>query len=58
MVIINDKPMISHIMDIYLTNGYSEFVFALGYKGELIKRWVIDQQELNGNIFVDFEKDL
>jgi glucose-1-phosphate cytidylyltransferase len=58
MIIINDKPMIAHIMDIYLTNGYSEFVIALGYKGELIKRWVIDQQDLDGNIFVDFENDL
>jgi len=58
MVMIHNKPMISHIMDIYQASGFYEFIFALGYKGDFIKRWIIDQQDLSGNIFADFEKNI
>jgi len=39
MVEIGGKPILWHIMRIYATHGYKEFVVALGYKGEVIKNY-------------------
>ena len=33
MVEIGGKPILWHIMNIYATHGFTEFVIALGYKG-------------------------
>jgi glucose-1-phosphate cytidylyltransferase len=38
MVEIGGRPMLWHIMKIYTAYGLNEFVIALGYKGEYIKR--------------------
>ena len=37
MVPIGDRPILWHIMKIYATHGYNEFILCLGYKGEMIK---------------------
>jgi glucose-1-phosphate cytidylyltransferase len=37
MVTIGDKPIIWHIMMIYATCGFKDFLIACGYKGEIIK---------------------
>ena len=37
MVEIGGRPVLWHIMKIYASYGFNEFVIALGYKGELIK---------------------
>jgi glucose-1-phosphate cytidylyltransferase len=42
MVEIGGKPMLWHIMNIYASYGYKEFVLALGYKGELIKDYFLN----------------
>jgi glucose-1-phosphate cytidylyltransferase len=42
MVEIGGRPMIWHIMNVYAAFGYKEFVVALGYKGEMIKRYFLD----------------
>jgi len=42
MVEIGGKPMLWHIMNIYATYGFKEFVIALGYKGELIKDYFLN----------------
>lgn len=39
MILIDDQPIIWHIMNICATQGMKEFVIALGYKGEVIKNW-------------------
>ena len=39
MVKIGSKPMISHIIDIYLKYGFDDFIIALGYKGKIIKKY-------------------
>ena len=39
MVPIGNKPMIEHIMNIYVSYGHKEFYIALGYKGEVIKEY-------------------
>ena len=39
MVPIGGKPIIEHIMSIYAKYGHKEFYIALGYKGEIIKKY-------------------
>ncbi len=39
MVMIGGKPMLWHIMKIYASYGYKDFLIACGYKGELIKEY-------------------
>ena len=33
MVKIGNKPILSHIINIYLKHGFKNFILALGYKG-------------------------
>jgi glucose-1-phosphate cytidylyltransferase len=40
MVLLDDKPIIWHLMNIYATQGYDDFIIATGYKGEVIRNWV------------------
>ena len=53
MVEIGGKPMLWHIMKYYAAYGYREFVIALGYKGELIKRWFVDYASLTSDLTVE-----
>ena len=39
MVKLNGKPIIYYIMKHYANYGYKEFFIALGYKGEIIKKY-------------------
>ena len=39
MVEIGEKPILWHIMKIYSSYGYTEFIILLGYKGYLIKEY-------------------
>ena len=39
MIKIGNKPILSHITDIYEKNGFKEFIFALGYKRHVIKKY-------------------
>ena len=52
MVEIGGQPIIWHIMMYYSQFGFDEFVIALGYKGEYIKRWMQEYYTLNGNMTV------
>lgn len=40
MVLIDDKPIIWHLMNIFATQGLTEFIIATGYKGEVISNWI------------------
>jgi glucose-1-phosphate cytidylyltransferase len=52
MVEIGGRPIIWHIMQRYAHYGFNEFVVALGYKGEVIKRYFRDYCALHGNMTV------
>lgn len=39
MVEIGGKPILWHIMNIYASHGFREFVVACGYRGEIIKEY-------------------
>lgn len=40
MVLIDDKPLIWHVMNIYASQGFDDFIIAAGYKAEIIQDWV------------------
>lgn len=39
MVDIGDKPILWHVMKIYSSYGYNDFIICLGYKGYIIKEY-------------------
>jgi glucose-1-phosphate cytidylyltransferase len=53
MVEIGGHPMIWHIAKHFSQFGFKEFIVALGYKGEAIKRFFLDFQSLNGSMTID-----
>jgi glucose-1-phosphate cytidylyltransferase len=50
MVEIGGRPLLWHILKIYYHHGYRDFVIAVGYKGEHIKRWLVEYCSYNGNL--------
>jgi glucose-1-phosphate cytidylyltransferase len=46
MVQIGGKPILWHIMKIYAHYGYKDFIIALGYKGDYIKDYFLNQKYL------------
>jgi glucose-1-phosphate cytidylyltransferase len=55
MVEIGNRPILWHIMKHYAAYGHREFVIALGYKGEHIKRWMVDYASLACDLTVRCE---
>jgi len=53
MVEIGGRPILWHIMKHYAHYGFKEFFIALGYKGELIKRYFLDYRSLNGSMMIN-----
>ncbi len=56
MVEIGGKPILWHIMKHYSAHGFDEFVIALGYKGDFIKRYFAEYGALSGNMTVDLSR--
>ena len=52
MVEIGQHPILWHIMKHYAGHGFDEFVVALGYRGEDIKRFFLDSMSLSGDMTV------
>ncbi len=53
MVEIGGRPILWHIMMHYAHYGFKEFVIALGYKGEVVKKYMVDYRSLNSNLTVN-----
>ena len=51
MVKICNKPILSHITEIYERNGFREFIFALGYKGHVIRKYYL-KKKLKSKIYL------
>lgn len=56
MVEIGPEPLLWHIMQGYACRGFRDFYIALGYKGEIIKRYFLERRRLAGNLVVDLEE--
>lgn len=53
MVEIGGRPILWHIMNIYASQGYKDFLVACGYKGDLIKEYFANFFIHNSDFFVD-----
>jgi glucose-1-phosphate cytidylyltransferase len=54
MIEIGGRPILWHIMKHYAQFGLKEFFIALGYRGEVIKRFFMDFHLLDGSMSIDF----
>ena len=52
MVEVGGRPILWHIMKLYASHGFTEFFLALGYKGEVIKRYFRDYHALSTDFTV------
>ena len=50
MVLINKKPILWHLMNIFSLQGLNEFIISTGYKSEVIENWVQNNQILDSNL--------
>jgi glucose-1-phosphate cytidylyltransferase len=53
MVEIGGRPILWHIMKHYSHHGFREFFLALGYKGDVIRRYFVDYAMFNTDLTVD-----
>jgi len=53
MVEIGGRPILWHIMRHYAHYDFKNFIIALGYKGEVIKKYMVDYANLNSNLTVN-----
>jgi glucose-1-phosphate cytidylyltransferase len=53
MVEIGGRPILWHIMKHYAHYGFKEFYIALGYKGDVIKRYFLDYYTMSGSMSID-----
>jgi glucose-1-phosphate cytidylyltransferase len=52
MVPVGDRPILWHIMKAYAAGGFTDFLLALGYKGEQIKSYFLNYDLLNSDFRV------
>ena len=55
LVEIGGRPILWHIMKHYSRYGFNEFVLALGYKGEQIKRYFAEYYSINRDFTVSLK---
>ena len=53
MVEVGGRPILWHIMRTYAERGFKEFVVALGYRGDMIKRYFLDYYYFRNNLSID-----
>lgn len=57
MVEIGGMPILWHIMKIYSSYGYNDFVICLGYKGYLIKEYFVNYFLHQSDVTIDLAKN-
>ena len=55
LVSVGDRPIIWHIMQRYASFGNTRFILALGYKGDTIKKYFLDQYQVNADFSVNLK---
>jgi glucose-1-phosphate cytidylyltransferase len=55
MIEIGGQPILWHIMMHYAHYGFNNFAIALGYKAEIIKKYMVDYCSLNSNLTVNLQ---
>jgi glucose-1-phosphate cytidylyltransferase len=57
MVSVGGKPILWHIMKIYSTYGFNDFVILLGYKGYLIKEYFANYFLHQSDVMIDLDSN-
>lgn len=53
MIEIGGRPILWHIMNIYAAQSVSEFIIALGAKGEVVKDYFLNYHAINSDLSID-----
>jgi len=53
LVLIGGKPILWHIMKIYSHQGFKDFIVCLGYKGNMIKEYFLNLDEMSNDFLLD-----
>ena len=56
MVEIGGQPILWHVMRHYAEQGFKEFFIALGFRGEVVKRFFRDYHSLSGSMTIDLSR--
>jgi glucose-1-phosphate cytidylyltransferase len=56
MIEIGGRPILWHVMSLYAQHGVCDFIIALGYRGEIIKRYFADYAMLSSDVTVDLRR--
>ena len=57
MIEIGGMPILWHIMKMYSSHGYNDFVICCGYKAHIIKRFFADYYLFTSDVTFDFTDD-
>src|SRR5436190_290919 len=52
LVEIGGRPILWHVMKLYVHHGFNEFVLCLGHRGNMIKEYFLDYDALNSDFTV------
>jgi glucose-1-phosphate cytidylyltransferase len=53
MIEIGGRPLLWHLMKLFSSQGFNEFVVALGYKSQIIKRYFMQYPQIETDMHVD-----
>ena len=57
MVEIGDYPILWHIMKIYSSYGFNDFIICCGYKGHVIKEYFLDYYMYQSDVTIDLKNN-
>lgn len=55
MARVGPEPMLMHIMRVYAAHGFTEFVIALGYRGEVIRDYFTSYRAMHSDLTVHLD---
>jgi len=55
LIEIGGKPILWHIMKIYSTHGFNNFILCLGYKGHLIKEYFLNYEFMSSDFRIQLD---
>jgi glucose-1-phosphate cytidylyltransferase len=53
MIEIGGRPLLWHLMKSFSVHGFNEFVVALGYKGDVIKRYFLQYPDVGSDLRIE-----
>jgi glucose-1-phosphate cytidylyltransferase len=57
MIEIGGRPLLWHLMKYFSSYGINDFIVALGYKGDVIKRYFLQYSELQSNLKINLKNN-